>query len=377
MDVRLSGVAIVTVISAISLVILEGWRRRRNREDHGAPPGRVWKESYDVDECPYGASGGPSLETRLRSLFTVPLRGEGGDKKIGESQDRDRSLVPAIKSLHPRGVVSSLPLRGTTREIPRVVMQTNEKDDIPKGMYAATISVIENSPTYDYVYFNNTRARDYIAKFFGGRVLRAYDELIPGAYKADLFRYCYLYREGGVYIDMGMVLLCDLDDVIFDDDRFVVPEDNGAGGLYNAFMCCAPHSEILKVAIDMAVDNIERRDYTNSPLGITGPLLLSNAFKQVTGHEINRGTEYPDGIRILSHYKPNHCASGEIHSNDRRITSTRSPTYRREQTWYNTAPRYTDLWNRGQVYRSDLEGEEGGEFRGAALVRKIQTLAEY
>ena len=34
------------------------------------------------------------------------------------------------------------------------------------------------------------------------RISQAYDSLIPTAYKADIWRYCVLYKYGGVYGDM-------------------------------------------------------------------------------------------------------------------------------------------------------------------------------
>ena len=61
-------------------------------------------------------------------------------------------------------------------------------------------------------------------------VLNAYDSLIPGAYKADLFRYLVLYREGGVYLDcksstiifLKYSLICD---AIFSFKKSKLPLD--------------------------------------------------------------------------------------------------------------------------------------------------------
>ena len=42
----------------------------------------------------------------------------------------------------------------------------------------------------------------FIKSHFSKRVLYAYDKLIPGAFKADLWRYCIIYINGGIYIDI-------------------------------------------------------------------------------------------------------------------------------------------------------------------------------
>ena len=50
--------------------------------------------------------------------------------------------------------------------------------------------------------FNDADCRAFIAREFPDDVLYAYDRLIPTAFKADLWRYCVLYKYGGVYLDI-------------------------------------------------------------------------------------------------------------------------------------------------------------------------------
>jgi len=56
-------------------------------------------------------------------------------------------------------------------------------------------------------------------------VKEAYDALIPGAFKADLFRYCVLFIYGGVYADIDVMLTSKLEMAIDDDVGFMVPLD--------------------------------------------------------------------------------------------------------------------------------------------------------
>jgi hypothetical protein len=50
--------------------------------------------------------------------------------------------------------------------------------------------------------FNDADCRAFIENEYPPDVLRAYDRLIPTAFKADLWRYCVLYKYGGVYLDV-------------------------------------------------------------------------------------------------------------------------------------------------------------------------------
>ena len=49
--------------------------------------------------------------------------------------------------------------------------------------------------------FCDSDCRSFIAREYPPDVVMAYDRLIPTAFKADLWRYCVLYKYGGVYLD--------------------------------------------------------------------------------------------------------------------------------------------------------------------------------
>lgn len=329
----------VIFVTAGSLVLLAFILKFKNHRLISRTP-ESWKRIYDVNECPYGArNSNVELDTPLLE-----------ERKLIRAIISRKATVEKLKPTSRREHLKVTSKSNKNRKIPRLIIQTNEDDDIPEGMFVATGTVLSKNPNYDYMYFNNVRAREYIEEHYPQNVLDAYDVLIPGAYKADLFRYCVLYITGGVYIDMGMIMLCPLDEIIDSEDTFISPEDNDMGGIYNAFICCEPGCPIIGEAIRLAIANIEARNYTHNPLGITGPLLLAKAFTSITGDVVKADKNYENGIKILKHFKPDDCVSGEILSGGKRIISTRSPTYRRDQKWYNKKPRYTDLWNRGEVY---------------------------
>lgn len=244
--------------------------------------------------------------------------------------------------------------RQRSSKIPKLIIQTNESDQVPPGMVDATNSILSLNPEYGYSYFTDQEARKFIFTHMGQRVGRAYDKLIPGAYKADLFRYCYLWVNGGIYIDMGMLGLGKLDGVVGDQDTFVAPEDNGSDAIYNAFIASIPQHPIIGEAIDLAVKNIESETYTSNPLGITGPILLGRAFKNITGESVYAGTDYGNGIRIIDFKKYDSCESGVIKDHDYKCLATRYPNYRVDQLWYNTNPHYSELWKKKKVFVSGL-----------------------
>ena len=54
----------------------------------------------------------------------------------------------------------------------------------------------KNNPDYDYYLFDNNDRREFIKEHFDNNILLTYDSIIPGGFKADLWRYCVLYIHG-------------------------------------------------------------------------------------------------------------------------------------------------------------------------------------
>jgi hypothetical protein len=267
----------------------------------------------------------------------------------------ERILVPTRKK-------SSASTQSRQQLIPKVIIQTNEKDMVPEGMAAASESLRKANPDYSYLYFDGKDVREFLKKHFAPEVLKAHDKLKPGAYQADLFRYCILYVMGGVYVDAPMVALAPLSTVIDPTDTFVCPEDNGWKGLYNAFMACTPKHPILKAAIDRAVYNITNEIYgegDHGDLSITGPIMLANVFEGMYDEKVEPDRYYGEGVKIISHtatpvnvYCPGPMV-GKIAWKGRAVLSTRYPQYAVDREWYNTSKRYSDLWKERDVFHKD------------------------
>jgi phosphorylcholine metabolism protein LicD len=277
--------------------------------------------------------------------------------------------------------IPTTPEKGPNK-IPRIIIQTNEKTRIPSKMLRSIETILDDNPEYKYLYFTNGKARDFIRKHFSMRVVNAYDKLKPGAYKADLFRYCALYILGGVYIDTGMVSKAPLRSMIKKDDVFISPEDDGTKGIYNAFICCAPKSQIMDIAIRLVVKNVESNSYGHDPLVITGPLALAKALKMYLKSKGRTHGAYipkPDetivpGIRIIKYVRTGFCyTEGEISDGGNYLFLSRYPGYYQDRKWYYTNKHYSAMWLDKDVYNSPLEAHQ---MKLLSLMRKFDKLCK-
>jgi mannosyltransferase OCH1-like enzyme len=255
----------------------------------------------------------------------------------------DPIMVDAVK-FQPRRI------KGSKQKIPLIIHQTNELDKVPVNMKRAMDTITEFNPDYDIYYYNAAERRKFIAKHFDKRTLHCYDILIPGAYQADLFRYCVLYIKGGVYLDSCFESVRPLNQLIQAKDKFIAAVDNDPKDIYNAFIAAIPRHPILKKTIDLLLQRVERKEYGSSCLYVTGPVLLRDAFINVVQNKVDVRA-YNNGVRLLKHTHNQECASGVIHDGSIEYFYTKYPGYRIDAKWYHPNPHYGILWKERRIYR--------------------------
>ena len=129
--------------------------------------------------------------------------------------------------------------------------------------------------------WNGTELRAFIRYHLGADALWAFDYLRPYSYKCDLARFCLLYIEGGIYIDLGVQLMNSWSIPIeygigaFRDVRFCAPSWST---MQTGLLWSKPGRPELKQAIEWIIENCRNLFYGENPLYPTGPVLLGRAF---------------------------------------------------------------------------------------------------
>jgi len=179
-----------------------------------------------------------------------------------------------------------------TNCIPKIIYQTWETKDLDPSMRAAMQSWIDLNPDYEHRLFDAQDRYDYIKTHFPERTLKAYERLRPGTYQADFWRYCVLYKTGGVNVDIDCVCLAPLDQTIQSGDTFVsglAPSYEFA--IWVGFVAAQQGHQFLQVSLDHVIRNIETDFYGQSGVWPTGPV--------AAGIAVNRYAGLPD----KTHYK--------------------------------------------------------------------------
>jgi len=260
--------------------------------------------------------------------------------------------------------------------VPLIIYQTWHSKTLPPKMKECVSQLKKANPEFDHYLYDDADCRRFIAENFDLDVLEAYDRLIPGAYKADLWRYCILYKTGGIYLDIKF--RCEpgfsLMDFTKDNETFILDRPFGDKtmpvetnlsiinspsfyenleiytdatwknkqiGLYNAVMATIPNNPILYDCIQKIVANVKKQEYGYNPLYPTGPGLLGEMYFK---------KEYKTRVKNIKYF--NSIAGDFILSKTKKVLS-HYPEYRMEQTKYPPEGPlfyYSDLWYHQKVY---------------------------
>ena len=220
--------------------------------------------------------------------------------------------------------------------IPLKLFQTYHTLNVPPHMKQNIERLKAQNPEFTYMLFDDKMCRDFIKAHFANDVVNAFDALKPGAYKADLWRYCVLYIYGGIYMDIKFNCVNNFKLVDLLDKEYYVKDryHRGRYGIYQAVMVNVAKNPILWECIQQIVRNVRAKYYGDNPLCITGPHLLCKYFKQedISKMELYNGPEgdcvYIRGYKIIDIY----------------------PNYRKEQRATQNTQYYNKMWHAKDVY---------------------------
>jgi mannosyltransferase OCH1-like enzyme len=193
-------------------------------------------------------------------------------------------------------------------KIPFIVHQTFYTTNLPLEI----IKIIQNNkkicPKYKFIFYDDDQCEQFIKTNFDEITYKAYMKLNKeyGAMKADFFRYCVLYKIGGVYLDIKSVILKPLGIIIKPNDICIldIPRNNletwrkKLPTYEQWILMFTPGHPYLKKMIEQMVTNIEKNYEPQIPgypfltskqkiLQLTGPDALTRAINSYISENNN------------------------------------------------------------------------------------------
>jgi mannosyltransferase OCH1-like enzyme len=231
--------------------------------------------------------------------------------------------------------------------IPLNIYQTWHTKNLPPHMTQCVNNLKNANPEFTHHLYDDNDCRDFIQKHFSPEIFNAYERILPGAYKADMWRYCVLYIEGGIYLDIKFNCCNQFKLIALTEREHFVNDINPNNdpieltGVFNALLVCLPGNPILKKCIDQIVHNVNHRFFGNNCLAPTGPFLLKRFFSKIDRNNLKlkffgydtlttplRGIHFK-GIKILDVYD----------------------TYVRERRKFSKTNHYGAMWRNRNIYK--------------------------
>jgi hypothetical protein len=272
------------------------------------------------------------------------------------------------------------------RIIPLYIYQTWHTKSLPPKMQECVNQLKSANPEFQYHLYDDNECREFIKENYDERVLHAFDSLVPGTFKADLWRYCILYKYGGIYLDIKYQ--CDediklIDLITKDDDLFVKEYDVGEwkninvysknwctgasifrgrhigysrgflsdrieinnnpkineNQVYTGFMVTRPKNKKYLSMIESICNHVENKYYGNNITDPTGPALFRKYFTDSEFNKIKYSYFEAGGIGYIR----------DIYT--KKIILKFYDEYRNEQKTFGKTRYWKDLWLERKIYK--------------------------
>lgn len=167
------------------------------------------------------------------------------------------------------------------QEIPKIILQT-DKTNIFKNIlhFNAIMSFIEFNPEFTYIFFNNIDACKFIKDNFSDEINYSYNLLVPGSFKADLLRYCFLYNKGGCYGNTKQILRRPICTFLNPNNTILLCKDIEQNIIINDMIFSSKNNNIMEKVIKDCIYNITNK-IGKDVYDITGTIFFNNSLKNI------------------------------------------------------------------------------------------------
>lgn len=173
--------------------------------------------------------------------------------------------------------------------IPRQIFQTHKSVSYvlsqPK-LAMAVASWQKHRPLFRHYFFTDVMCDVFMKEHFSGTVYDAYQKLPMAVMKADLWRYCVIYKYGGIYADVDTVCEHDPKHLLRYDTPLCCAPEPDCPFFCQWVFAAPPNSPVLKAVIDLSVKRIHAQtEFKGEHLVhfLTGPAVFTDAIEQHLG----------------------------------------------------------------------------------------------
>ena len=276
---------------------------------------------------------------QLKNREAIILQHIEKQKKIKETIDKHNQGIRTINLYNKLNVPFQLK-EDYNSIIPLNLYTCWHTKDLPPLMQQNYVALKEENPEFNHYLYDENECRQFIQNNFDTNVLGAYNSLIPCSYKSDLWRFCVLYINGGIYYDIKFSCANNFKFIALTEQEHFI-RDMQENCVLTGLIVTLPKNPILLNCINQITNNVKTKFYGENPLYPTGPGLLGRYF---TNEERKNMDMY-----LQSSVVENKLNEYYIVSNNTIILKYYNE-YRTEQKSFQKNKHYHDLWHDKNIY---------------------------
>lgn len=165
--------------------------------------------------------------------------------------------------------------------IPKIVMQTWKTKDVPETWKESPESIKNTMPNWKHVLMTDEDNRNFVKEHFPD-FLPYYDNFKYPIQRADAIRYMWLYINGGIYMDLDIAVQNNFEDILGNEDFYLITSGNVASSFTNSFMISKPKVDFWLLVIEEMKKPVPFWCLTKHLIVMysTGPGMLTNVAKK-------------------------------------------------------------------------------------------------
>ena len=155
-------------------------------------------------------------------------------------------------------------------KIPKVIIQTyNNKSKIRNKVYT---NIQKYASEYTHIIYDDKECIEFLHQFdvtfasiktFNSNIVDKFKSFKKGAHKADLFRYCYLYQYGGIYIDIKTELSKPLKNIFTEDNTLYTVLSILPNTIYQGIIAVYPKNPMIACLINDCMNSNRLKLFVN------------------------------------------------------------------------------------------------------------------
>ncbi len=148
-------------------------------------------------------------------------------------------------------------------DIPKVIYLSYKTKNIPDYIIP---NIKKLYPDYEIKLYDDNDCKTFLLLNYGQLYVDIFNFLKDGPIKADFWRICVLYKYGGIYFDLDLEHLINLNEIIENDTDFVTIQTHCKftciykNNLNPAIIVSRSNNKILKQCIDIYIDKYNKKD---------------------------------------------------------------------------------------------------------------------